>query len=1855
MRRETRTLAAALCLLALATACSRWQKKPRARGELTDAERAAIAAYTAGAISRESPIRVVFAAPLAEAAELDTPLPSSPFSFAPAIKGVAVWTGPSQIEFRPADRLPDGQEYTATLDVKRLGKAKLPLQQFEFGFSAMKQSFEVWIDGLEAAHPQDLKEQKLTGRLLTADVEDAAKVERLLRAAHGNDELKVEWTHEPSRRSHLFAVSGILRGEDATALRLLWDGSPIGVDKREEKQIPVPGLNSFGVSQARAVQGKEQYVELRFSDPLKTPQNLSGLVEISGKDDLRFTISGSVIEVYSAKGFRGDNTVRVAAGIRNAAGYRLREARELAVSFDALKPQVKLAGRGVIVPTSTGLTIPIETVNLSALVVEALRVPDTVMPQFLQTNDLAGEQELNRVGRVVWKSTVPLDVTPDKENRWVSFGLDLTPLTKAYPGGLYRLNLSFRRQHVLWSCEGQEDKAAAQTPHAESASADGQESSFWDAWELDEAGDWNERYKNRDNPCHPAYYKPYYDHDIKVGRNVLVSDIGLIAKAGEDDSVTMIATDIRTAAPLQGAEITLRDFQQQPLATGRTSADGLLRLKPERKPFLAVARSGNQTGYLRLDDGGALSLAHFDVAGIRAPKGLKGLLYGERGVWRPGDTLYLTFLLLDPSGRLAAEHPVRFDLVNPRGQLVKTLTRARSGDGFHAFEVATEPDAPTGNYTARVSVGGATFEKTLKVETVMPNRLKIALDFGSELLGAGSNVSGLLESTWLHGAVARGLKADVEMTLQPAGTRFERYAGYSFDDPTRKFETEKQMVFEGALDEAGTARVSAEIATEKQAPGRLTAHFTTRVFEPGGAFSIDRFTIPYSPYQRYVGIRTPKGDAARGMILTDTEHVLDVVAVDAQGRPAGDGEVEVKLYKVGWRWWWERGEEDLSAYAESSVQTPLQEGVVALKDGAGRWSFQIKYPDWGRYLITAADRRGGHRSGRLVYIDWPGWAGRGQTEAGGGASVLGFAPDKPEYAVGEAVTLTIPTPKRGRALVSIESGSRVLRTAWLEAKGAETRYTFPTTAEMTPNVYAHVTLLQPHAQTGNDLPIRLYGVAPVKVTDPGTRLKPVVACPDVFAPESTASVSVREAAGRPMSYTLAVVDEGLLGLTRYETPDPWDYFYAREALSVKTWDLFDQVVGVYGAAMERMLAIGGGDEGVQASAKRANRFPPMVRFLGPFQLARGATNTHSVDIPRYVGAVRVMVVAGRDGAYGAASRSVFVRRPLMLLGTLPRVLGPEEEVALPVSVFALEPSVKDVTVSLETSGPLTIVGPATRKLSFKAIGDDLVTFRLGTKPVLGVAKAVITAVAGGERAEQRIELDVRMQTARSVDVVGTTLKPAESWRPAIALPGLPGTNEATLEVSRIPPLDLGRRLEYLTQYPHGCLEQTVSAAFPQLFLGRLLELSSEKQARIQTNVKAALERLKQFQVSDGGFGYWPGHSDANHWSTTYAGHFLVEAQRAGYLVPAGLIEQWKSFERRRARAWVAGGKYQDELVQAYRLYALALASAPELAAMNQLRERGELPAAAKWRLASAYQLAGQPDAARALALGTPIAVKPYRELFFTFGSDLRDRAMILEAAFALNMPEHVGPLIRSVSDSLARDEWLSTQETAYALLALARCAGDPKDAAQTSFSYAWNGATATSVTTAKPVFQLKLPAGAKPDWTLVVKNAGAAPIYPRLILSGLPPPGRETAASNGLKLEIEYAWPAGGAANPERLEQGTDLKVTAKVTNTGLRGDLRQLALSHVFPSGWEIHNERMDAFWRTAASPFEYQDVRDDRVYSYFDLKAGETKSIEVLVNASYLGRYYLPMVSVEAMYDATLNARVRGQWVQVIPSGTP
>lgn len=1824
--------------LAVLLACSK--KTPESQ---TAPYHQKVSAHTSGVVSRLSVIRIVFVDNLIQPDKIGTAIEPSPFSFKPKIKGVAVWTSERMIEFRPTERLLEDQEYEVTFDLRDVTAVEREQATFSFTFKTIKQTIKVQVDGLTAIDKTDLRLQKLTGLLELADEENFVDVEKIITAEQEGNSLDVEWITRESGRTFQFSIKGVSRKENASQIVLQWDGRLIGVDDKGKTTFQVPALNTFAVVSARAVRTEQEYIELQFSDPLKRQQNLEGLISVTNHPNLRFTISQNSVAVYSAARFIGDVQITVSAGIRNSMDYQITQDQLFTVHFEELKPQVRFVGNGGILPTTQGLTIPFEAVNLRAVMVSAQLINDQKIPQFLQVNDLRGEEELERVGQVVWRDVVELDLPPNKMNQWVRYGLDVSPLVRQHPSGIFRITLSFRKQQTIYECP-------------DSETDDDYIDLTGDAWDEEmsafdrnyyQGNDYYEYYSKRQNPCHPAYYMDWYDHHISATKNFLISDLGLIAKRSQNDTLFVAVTDIKSTKPLGNITLEALDYQQNLVGQGTTNSDGFAVIKTERKPFLLIARSGTHSGYLKLNDGNSLSLSHFDVGGEIIEKGLRGYIYGERGVWRPGDPIYLTFILLN-DGTLPPNHPVRFELKNPREQIIERMTKTSSVNGFYTFAIQTAPDAPTGDWLATIQVGGLTFRKSLKVESIMPNRLKIQLNMGEEPQLTAGELHGKLQAAWLHGAVAKGLKAEVELKFHPRRTSFPALQNYTFDDPIKIYDPESRTIFQGVLNDSGIAIFRKNIAEQEKAPGALQAQFKTRVFEPGGAFSTDYFSMPYHPFQHYVGFELPDSDHQNGIYI-DSTYTINFARINPQGLLTGNGAIEIKLYRIEWRWWWERGDDYLADYIGRDTFQPTRIDTLQLSNGKAQWSLRLS--NYGRYFLHVRDLAGRHSSGAIFYGNWRHWWRRGGDDMPGGINVLSCAADKEEYQVGETVNLTIPTAYQGRGLISIESGTRLLQTEWFVAEKDLYRYSFKATPNMAPNVYVYVSFLQPHLQAGNDLPIRLYGVLPIKVLNPASKLEPEIVCENVFRPENVVQIRVREANNSPMTYTLAIVDEGLLDLTRFQTPNPWDFFYRRQALGVKTFDLYDFVAGAYGGELEKLIAIGGGDELDLESERKANRFPPMVRFYGPFQLAKGKTNNHDVDIPQYVGSVRVMVVAGHKSAFGAADKAVTVRKPLMVLGTLPRVLGVQESVSLPISVFALEDKIKKVDVRVTVDGSVKINGPENKSLEFAEPGDQLVHFDLSCSSLSGIATIDIVAKSGNETAQQKIEIDVRNPMRRVVDVVETTLAENKSWTQEIRFPGLPGTNSLMLEISRIPPLNLSERLNFLIHYPYGCIEQTISSVFPQLYLNSLVSLTSERQREIQQNITAAIDRMRRFQTSDGGFSYWPGDYETDDWGTNYAGHFLVAAKQAGYNIPAGMLEQWRSFQKRRAAGWVTGPD-NAELIQAYRLYALALSGEADLGAMNRLKERPTLPTTAKWQLAAAYQLAGQEQAARALAKGD-LSLRTYRELSNTYGSDLRDKAIILETLTLLNDMKKAQEIVDELSAALSSDKWLSTQTTAYMLIAIARYAGlSENGTAAFAFRYTWGENGEQRISADMPIFQRELTTGMDSIGVIRLKNESATILYPRMIMSGLPKLGSETSATNNLSCQVEYRDKEGKSIDISKLSQGMDIIAEVTVKNSGNTGRYDEIAVAHLVPSGWEIHNERLAS--RAGQTPgIDYQDIRDDRIYSFFDLNQGEEKTIRLLLNASYIGSYYLPPIYVEVMYDATINARVKGEWIKVVLPG--
>ena len=1820
-------------------------------------------AYTGGVISQNSTIRIELThdQPMVD---LNSELKNNPFSFSPSLKGKAYWVSNNTIEFVPEEgALKPGTLYEGTFRLGDFIEVDKKLKEFNFSFRVQERNFTLQLESLPitAAQPDEIN---IKGEIRFSDVVKKEEVEKMLTASDGKKSYPVEVTATDNLTRYQFNIRQIPREADDYPLTITANGSPAGIDRKQSEEVLIPAKDCFRFMSAERIEQPENGIEIVFSAPLSTTQDLKGLIEIPEVSSSIFQINENRVFIYFEANTQNKLTLNIHEGVKDSQGKALGTSHTISFSEVSLKPQVEMSTSAAILPDSKSLIIPFRAVNLYAVDLSVIRIFENNVLMFMQTNSLASTNELRRSGRLVYKKTLWLAKDASKDiHHWGDYSIDLAGLIHQEPGAIYRVILSFRQEYSAYPCGGNENQ---DMKFADSNTSDGltkvsgsvlseEDEAIWntpEAYYYYNGGtmDWSVyRWTERDNPCHPSYYM---NSDRIAACNVFASNLGMIVKRNSLNKLWIAVSNILDTKPIGKAQVTAYNFQLQPIGKGETNGDGFVEITPKGVPFIIVAESEKQKAYVRVVDGEEQSVSRFDVGGKDIQKGLKGFIYGERGVWRPGDTLYISFILEDREKRIPDKHPVALEIYNPRGQFYTKMISTQGMNGFYTFDVPTQATDPTGLWNAYIKVGGTTFHKGLRIETIKPNRLKINLALPKILQATDKDVYAPLTSTWLTGATASKLKAKIEMSLSKVNTQFKNYGQYIFNNPATDFTTIKTDVFDGTLDAEGKANVTLKVPTATEAPGMLNATFTTRVFEPGGDASIYTQTIPFSPFTSYVGINLnqPKGK----YIETDKDHVFDIVTVNTQGQLVNRTNLEYKIYRIGWSWWWENSGESFGTYINNSSITPVASGNLQTRGGKASFKFRIDYPSWGRYLVYVKDKESGHATGGTVYIDWPEWRGRSSKTDPSGIKMLAFSLNKDSYEIGETATAIIPAAAGGRALVSIENGSTVLRQEWIEvSNGGDTKYTFKITPEMTPNVYLHISLLQPHAQTVNDLPIRMYGVVPVFVTNSQTVLQPQIQMPEVLRPETNFNVTVSEKSGKPMTYTLAIVDDGLLDLTNFKTPDPWNDFYSREALGIQTWDMYDNVLGASAGSYSSLFSTGG-DATLKPADAKANRFKPVVKFIGPFYLGKGKSQTHTLKLPMYVGSVRVMVVAGQDGAYGNAEKTAFVRTPLMMLSTLPRVLSIQEEITVPVNIFAMENQVKNVTVSLQASGGgVQIVGTNQQSLKFTQPGDQLVFFTLKTGSKTGKATIHLTANGGGQQTKETIDIDVRNPNPVVTLRNSQWIEAGQSKELSYNLSSSSANNQIKLEVSRIPSVDISRRFDFLYNYQHHCTEQLTSKALPLLFVAQFKTIDKTEAEKIKTNVQEAIRQIYGRQLPNGGFVYWPGNAAADEWISSYAGMFLTLAQEKGYAVHANVLNKWKRFQRAAAQNWrmpqEASGwqQWQSELQQAFRLYTLALAGVPEYGAMNRMKEQTGLSIQAKWRLAAAYALTGKMKPAEELVYNVETTVPPYSSMNQIYGSSDRDEAMILETLILMNRERDALQQAKVVSKNLSQEDWFSTQSTAFALMAMGRLA--EKLSGTLDFVWSWNDKQQPAVKSAKAVFEKEIATTPK-SGTVSVKNQGKGALSVDLITRTQLLNDTLPAISDNLRMDIRYANLNGTPLSVNDIIQGTDFMAITSISNISGTSDYTNLALTHIIPSGWEIYNERMVAPETENAaadgsgqsvSKYSYQDIRDDRVLTYFNLRRGETKVFTVRLQATYAGNFILPAVQCEAMYDVNVQAR--------------
>lgn len=1804
-----------------------------------------VSGYTSGIISNSDNIEIELKNQLDSSklielgmkSRLDEKILQEIVEISPEIDADIQWVDFRTIQIVPKKPLSSNQIYTVSLELDEIMDVDNGYEEFNFQFATKPQKIDVSDPSLIEYDSYNLEWYSLRGTVSMTDHFDTTKLKDLITVNLGNQKQQVHFEEAYGENEYYYIVDSIKRSEKETKVTVAWDGEVISSFSNGSTSIKVPALGDFNLSSYNVSDQDDQSVRLTFSEPLSTNQDLNGLIDLEGVSGETFSIYYNEVTVFIPNRIEGDYKLKVNSGIRNIKNYPMLKGTERTLTFSASKPKVRIVGSGSILPDSKGLIFPFETIGLKSVTVRIIKIYEENVHHFLQVNELNGSDAIFRFGKKIAEKNISLGVKKEDKSDWASHVLDLEKWIRPEPGAIYRVSIKFGQKDAYCDCDSNSESETTEQGNEARVEEEWSER----PWHLD---DWDDGYEDwggygsSESPCSSDYY-----YGKAVSRNILASNIGVIYKLDAKREAHVFLTDMITTQPIPNASVTFYDYAKQVIASGTTNAEGMYTKTLSEKPFLLIAKSGKQRGYLKVSDGHSNTLSEFDVEGEEVQNGLKGYIYAERGVWRPGDSIYVNFVLRDYEKKLPLNHPVTFTLTDPSGYETSKITKSQGINGHYDFRTATRSDGKTGIYTARVMVGSREFIKYLKVETVKPNRLKIKLD-----VPLSSDSLLRLESYWLHGAPAKNLRATVDVEYQSTKTFIPGFPKFEFDSPIRKINSDKNTLFDDDLDANGKASFKQEVSSLSQASGMLNAIYTMRVFEQGGNFSIDRFSKIYSPYKQYVGFRTPDLEADNSLI-SGKKHTFDVVMVNAAGtilkKPS---KIRVKIYRMEWRWWYESGDDDLGNFMARNGNMLVYDSLLNASTGKTAFQFGLNATDYGRFLVTVTDEEGFHQAGKIISIDVPYWS-RGNQKNNEYASMLNFSTDKKSYVKGEIVKLSIPSPASGKALISVETRTKIVKKFWVNTTKGETTCSFETTEDMAPNAYVHVSLIQPHSATTNDLPIRMYGIVPIIVDDPATHLHPEITAAKEWRPESTAKVTVSEKNGKGMTYTLAIVDDGLLDLTRFQTPNPWNTFYAKEALGIKTWDMYDYVIGAYSGKLNRLLSIGGDGSADDGAGPKANRFKPMVHFLGPFVLPAGSSKTHQVELPTYIGSVRVMVVAHSATAFGNAEETVTIKKPLMVLGTLPRVIGPSETIQLPVDVFAMKDNIKNVDVQVSCNDLLAVNGAKNQGIKFAAEGDQIVNFELKVANKLGIAKIKIFAKSGAETATQEFEVDVRSPNPLVLESDTKVIEPGSTASFTMEQDGISGSHSYSLETSQFSSINLSGRMDELINYPHGCIEQTTSAVFPQLFAMDVMQFSEKEKKEMSANIKAALIRYQSFQQYEGGFAYWPGNREASDWGSNYAGHFMIEAEQHGFTLPANLKSRWMEYQKNEANNWTADsyqGYYSHaeeshQLIQAYRLYTLALAGKPELGAMNRLKENSKLGVTAKWRLAAAYYLAGQKDLAKQMTrnLSFTPAVS-YREYSYSYGSTLRDKAMNLEAGLMIDS-KSTDQLEKEITDVLKSNQWLSTQEAGYCILALT--SGKLKNNGTLQFEVNSEKVVATKCMITKNYTEAD---GAKLK-RLTIRNTSSKKIYVTFCTKKVPQIGKEKKIRSNLDMTISYTNLSGVSIDPSKITQGTDFIMEVKLKNPTKDQFYREMALNQIMPSGWEIHNARL--YDEESTPNIDYQDYRDDRVYSYFKLAPNETKIFKIQLNASYLGRFYLPAVFSEAMYDHSVNAQEKGRWVEV------
>jgi len=1330
-----------------------------------------------------------------------------------------------------------------------------------------------------------------------------------------------------------------------------------------------------------------------------------------------------------------------------------------------------------------------------------------------------------------------------------------------------------------------------------------------------------------------------WDSDSTV---VVVTDLGASARIWRRRALVWV-TSLAAARPAEGVKVTVYSDRRQLLGTALTDARGLaavnLSAAPEGEdPALVVLSRGADLSYLRFSD----SAVNYGAGSHRGrpflSRGYEAFAFTERGVYRPGDEVRLCGLIRGANRTTPPEMPIELVVFKPGGRRLLRRSVGTDTAGRAAVIFTVPRNSPTGRYRAEWRLPGSTrtLGKTgFRVADYIPRSLRLRLESSEQRLKPGRTLKVVAAAEHLFGDPAANLKVLCRAIFLPEDFRPKGFPGYVFGDRRRPWSSHSEEQKESRLNANGRASFEIEVP-RISAHAAMRAELEVEVLEPGGRALCERLTRSVDPWNCYLGVKQPDTLPERAETFT-----FELAAVVPDGTPEkSQRRFRARFYRVTY-------------------------SSVLRRSGSGRLTY-----DWKRHeelMATVNDR---FDMGRSKTVFTPKYAGphRLVVESDGACPAVcdfyvqgpgaGWDTDDPEklaltldktsYLPGETARLAVRGPFGGTALVCVES-DRVLESRLVQMAESEATLEFKVSESWRPNVYVTVTVIRPVRAEEDWRPHRASGAACLRVENGDRKLELDLAGPGEARPGRELELAVRvstDGRARPgAAVVLAAVDEGVLSLTGFPTPDPWGFFYARRRLGVRTFDMYGRLAPELSAWRLGKPADPGGARGSDPGAELSHRLNPIdarrvktaVLWTGTLVADEKGVARARFLVPEYVGELRIMAAAAAGDRFGSLSKPLKVRSPLMARPSWPRFLAPGDEFDLPVTVFNHTPARGKVSLQLESSGPLERAGQAPLEVEVAKGAEKTVRLRLRATGV-GKVSARLTAGLGEETYSESVELAVRPACALARRAGSTVIEAGKETRITLAGDFLPGTGKCGLVVAGSPAVELAGAVGYLLEYPYGCVEQTTSRMVPLIYLHELAAQTCPEMVgaeEIEELLRAGYLRLRMAQTHNGGLAMWPGGGVPYPLGSIYAADVLVEARKAGHKVPGDLLGPLLSYLQGNLGAWCKDPSKWVRGRAAYAAYVLARSGKPPHAWLARLEERlktEDVPVTARFHLGAAMLAAGQAKAAKAF-IGDARPACAIRQSGGYLDSPVREWAVMLRVLLDLD-PEskQIPALARRLAKSVSLGRWGTTQENSFALMALGKYARSIEGSGPVQ-------AVATLPDGSERRFGSKeglTLRSLKPGQSVLIRPEGRGKLWAFWSAEGVPKAGKAKEEDSGLLVRRRILDRRGKPVGETMLKQGELYRVVLTVET---RRRLQNVVVTDLLPAGLEIENPDLRGSATTATGTSSswcvgHVERRDDRLLVFGDLSEGKG-SYAYAVRAVTAGTFALPAVEAACMYD--------------------